>query len=727
MKITGKVSTKIYYNEENGYTVMVLKLASSSITAVGETYEIDVGDEVELEGSYCSHKDYGEQFKFKTCIKIMPKDDVALIQYIADNIKGIGKKTAKNIISMFGEETIDTIKNHKLKLLDVQGMNEDKMEEINQFFLNEWEKWNSVEYLSKFGISTLTASKIYGSLKENTIDVVKNDPYSLITFVRTLDFKIVDEIGLKEGVTKDNPSRIKTGILYYLGVISEFGHTYIEYELLKKVATEKLEVDEDIIESGIISLKMSEEIYIECIDGKKAVFRKALYLAERNIAQHVVSHSKTIMPKENYEKSLKEVTNNLGITLSDKQKEATLMALSNSISVITGGPGTGKTTIIKCIIDVLNKKKKSYVLTAPTGRAAKRISETTGKDAKTMHRLLEISKIDDRDLDTFLNYIVRTIEAEVVIVDEASMIDTLMMNNLFKAIKPTTQIVLVGDVNQLPSVGPGNVLKDIINSKAVCVTELNEIYRQSRESSIIVNAHRVNSGQYPEFKSKDTDLYFIKANSMEEAISEISSLVSYRLENFANINVVKDLQVLTPTKKTDLGTINLNKVLQDILNPKSISKNSKETGAKVFREGDKVMQIVNNYDREFTDGLEIGSGVFNGDTGYISKISNSEETVTVYFDDTKEVKYSFRELEELELAYAITVHKSQGSEYDYVLLPIYSGYPKLFTRNLLYTAMTRAKKMLIIIGSKNMVNFMVDNVDEKNRKTGLKQKILDML
>lgn len=371
--------------------------------------------------------------------------------------------------------------------------------------------------------------------------------------------------------------------------------------------------------------------------------------------------------------------------------------------------------------------KKSYVLTAPTGRAAKRISETTGKAAKTIHRLLEITKIDDRDLDTFLNYIVRTVEAEVIIVDEASMIDTLMMNNLFKALKPTTQIILVGDVNQLPSVGPGNVLKDIIDSNAVEVTYLNEIYRQSKESSIIVNAHRVNSGEYPEFKSKDTDLYFIKTESMDEATSEISSLVSYRLENFAKLNPMTDLQILSPTKKTDLGTVNLNKLIQNILNPKNDNTHSKSIGSYEFREGDKVMQIVNNYDREFVCGVEEGTGVYNGDIGYITKIDNALEILTVQFEDLKEVIYTFKELEELELAYAVTVHKSQGSEYDYVILPIYSGYPKLFTRNLLYTAMTRAKKMLIIVGNRKMVNYMVDNIGEKNRKTGLKQKIQEKI
>ncbi|MBR1883648.1 MAG: ATP-dependent RecD-like DNA helicase [Clostridia bacterium] len=724
MKITGKVQAIIFHNESNGYTVMVIK-SSSSITAVGETFEIEAGDEVELEGNYTTHKDYGQQFSFKTCVKIMPKDSVALIQYIADNVKGIGKKTAKNIVNMFGEDVKDVIRFSPNRLLEVQGMNEEKIEVLNDFFTNEWEKWNAVEYLASFGVSSLTASRIFDVLKEETITIVKENPYSLLEFVRTLDFKTIDMVGLNQGIAIDNKSRIRYGILHFLNVITEFGHTCIDEEFFKKYACENLRVDLDVIESGIASLRMSEDIYISEIDGKNYIFRKALYLAEQNIASHVAMHAKQIMPKVNYEKKLNEVKNTIGITLSEKQKEATINALSNSISVITGGPGTGKTTIIKCIIEVLTSMKKSYVLTAPTGRAAKRISETTSKQAKTMHRLLEISKIDDRDLDTFLNYIVKTIEAEVVIVDEASMIDTLMMNNLFKAIKPTTQVILVGDVNQLPSVGPGNVLKDIIDSNVVVTTELNEIYRQSKESSIIVNAHRVNSGLYPEFQSKDSDLYFIKSESMDEALGEITSLVSYRLSNFANINPMLDLQVLTPTKKTDLGTINLNKVLQNILNPKKDESKCKEIAGKEFRQGDKVMQIINNYDKEFVQGVEMGAGIYNGDIGYVTNIDNMLEKLTVLFEDGKEIDYDFKELDQLELAYAITVHKSQGSEYDYVILPIYSGYPKLFTRNLLYTAMTRAKKMLIIIGNRNMVNYMVDNIGEKNRKTGLKTKIIE--
>ena len=381
----------------------------------------------------------------------------------------------------------------------------------------------------------------------------------------------------------------------------------------------------------------------------------------------------------------------------------------------------GKTTIIKCIIDLLEKEKKDYVLAAPTGRAAKRITETTGKTAKTLHRLLEILKVDDKDLDSFIDYEVKGVDKDFIIIDEASMIDTLMMNNIIKSLSRKTKLILVGDVNQLPSVGAGAVLKDIINSGKVPIVFLKHIYRQSMQSDIIINAHKVNNGENLEFKSNDTDLFYINVRSSEEAIKEIQSLVSYRLAGYKKMDVLKDLQVLTPTKKADLGTGNLNKVIQEILNKKA--EYSKQSGDRVFKPNDKVMQIINNYDREYDEEGTRGTGIFNGDIGYVTEINNSEEYVKVVFDDIKVSKYKFNELEELEHAYAITIHKSQGSEYDYVIIPLYNGYRKLFTRNLLYTAMTRAKKMLILIGTQKIFNMMIENVEEKNRKTGLEDSI----
>jgi len=724
MKITGKVVARIFHNASNGYTVLVLKTDTDSLTAVGETSEIEVGDMIEIEGSYDTHNSYGDQFKFSTCTKVMPKDRTALVQYIADNIKGIGKKTATNIVNMFEDETVSVIRMHSDRLPEVSGLNEEKISNLRDFFLNEWEKWNTVEYLSQFGISVLVANKIYETLRGDTISIVKEDPYSLLSFVKTLDFKTIDKIGLSQGISHDNSSRINAGILHTLSEVTEFGHTCIEEDKLIQHSADTLGTTDGVIENGLISLKMNEKIYIQTIDEVNYVFISTFYLAEKNIADTIYAHTSQVSFDKEYKKEIEIVSQKHDLILSEEQMTAISTCLNNSISIITGGPGTGKTTIIKCIVDILSDLKKSYVLAAPTGRAAKRITETTGKEAKTLHRLLEITKLDDRDLDLFLNFNVRNIEADVVIVDEASMIDTLMMNNLLKAMKASTKIILVGDVNQLPSVGPGSILKDIIDSGVVPAVFLKEIYRQSSKSDIIMNAHKVNRGEFPEFKSKDTDLFFLKTNSIEETVSELSSLIAYRLSNFADINIMTDLQVLTPTKKNDLGTYALNKTMQNILNPKSSKKHSKEHRGKIFREDDKVMQIVNNYDKEYTQNGTRTAGIYNGDIGYISRIDNILELMVIIFDDDKEVDYKFDELDELEHAYAVTIHKSQGSEYNYVIIPLYSGYPKLFTRNLLYTAMTRAKKMLILIGNRSIINFMVDNIEENNRKTGLKHQIL---
>lgn len=725
MKIEGKIATIIYKNEMNSWTVLLIKKGKEYITAVGTTTDdIDVEDEFEFEGEECEHKVYGKQFKFSTYKKILPKTSSSLVTYIADNIKGVGKKTAKNIVDEFGDETVDVIRYQKEKLNGIKGLNAEKIEDINTFFLEEWEKWNVIEFLSDFGISVLVASKIYKVLGTDTIDIVKENPYSLLKFVRTLDFEFVDNIAKKLEIPTNSKDRIDTGIIYAINKITEFGHTCIEYETLIPFAAKMLNVEENEIANGVTRLNLDGKLYIEKIDDVDFVFRRSYYLAEENIAKAVVSHAVSPIATKKYTKQIEKVSEKNSLVLSKEQVEAISTCLNNSISIITGGPGTGKTTIIKCIIDILEDLKKDYVLCAPTGRASKRIKETTGKEAKTIHRLLEIAKVDDSDLDALFELDVKTIEADVVIVDEASMIDSLMMNNLFKAIKPSTQIIFVGDVDQLPSVGPGNVLKDIISSGVVSTVSLKEIYRQSSKSDIIVNAHKVNSGEYPEFKNKDTDLFFIKANSIDQTISEISSLLLYRLENFASIDLFKDLQVLTPMKKTDLGTIKLNNVIQNILNPKSSKKAEKTFNGKIFREGDKVMQIINNYDKKFSQNGEYFDGIYNGDIGYIKEIDSVGQKIRVVFDEVKDVEYEFDELDQLELAYAVTIHKSQGSEFDYVIIPLYTGYQKLFTRNLLYTAMTRAKKMLIIVGNKNMINFMVDNIESKKRKTGLKKQIL---
>lgn len=727
MKIEGKVATIIFKNPTNSWTVILLKRGKGYITAVGETQDLEVGDELELDGEETTHKIYGEQFKFTTYKKVLPKTESALIEYIADNVKGVGKKTASLIIGLFGEDAVDVIRYTPSKLNEIKGLNEAKIYELNRFFNEEWEKWNIIEYLSGFNISVVTSNKIYQTLGTDTITIVKQNPYSLMSFVKKLDFKTVDEIGKNLGINLDSEERVDTGIIYAINKITEFGHTCVEKENLVKYASNILEVGTKDIENGITRLVLNDKLYIQKMNDKDFVFRRSFYLAEDNIAKNIVIRTKENVKTKNYDKLIEKVSKKNNIVLSDEQKEAISTSLNNNITIITGGPGTGKTTIIKCIIDILEDIKKEYVLCAPTGRATKRIKETTGKEAKTLHRLLEITKVDDNDIDMFYELPVTPIDTDVVIVDEASMIDCMLMNNLFKALNSSTKVIMVGDVNQLPSVGPGSVLKDIINSNATNVVYLKQIYRQSAMSDIIVNAHRVNEGIYPEFKTKDTDLFYIKTDSIESTLAEISSLVSYRIESFAKLDILKDLQVLTPMKKTQLGTIELNTLLQNVLNPKSSSKKEKEFNNRIFREGDKVMQIVNNYDKKFSINGEHFDGIYNGDIGYIKEVDNLNQRLIVLFDEEKEVIYEFDELDQLEHAFAVTIHKSQGSEFDYVILPLYTGYQKLFTRNLLYTAMTRAKKMLVIVGSTNIINFMVDNVESKNRMTGLTSKILEKI
>ena len=659
MKIEGKVATIIFKNDTNNWTVLLVKNNKEYITCVGDTDEVDVDDELEFEGEMVNHKVYGEQFKFSSYKKILPRTSSALISYIADNISGVGKKTARNIVNEFGEDTVNIIRFNPDKLYDVKGLNADKIERMTEFFNAEWEKWNTIEFLSQFQISTVVANRIYQAVGKDTIDIVKENPYSLLGFIRALDFKVVDEIGRKLGIALNNKERLDNGIIYAINKITEFGHTCVEKENLISYCIELLEVDDAEISQAITRLVLDEKLYIDKIDMKDMVFRQSMYKAEENIARCVVEHTRQEIKIKNLDKLIDMVSKNNNIALSLEQQNAISTCLSNMISIVTGGPGTGKTTIIKCIIDILEEQKQDYVLCAPTGRAAKRITQTTGKEAKTLHRLLEISKIDDNDIDMFLDYQVKPIDEAVVIIDEASMIDVMMMNNLVKGVKPTTQIIIVGDVNQLPSVGAGSVLKDIILSDIVPTVELKQIYRQSAKSDIIVNAHRVNDGKYPEFKSKDTDLFFIPTKTIEETVAEISSLVTYRLETYTSLDILKDLQILTPVKKTELGTVQLNEVIQNILNPKSDTKKQVEVSSKIYRENDKVMQIVNNYDKKYSIEGKFFEGIYNGDIGYIKFIDTENEKLYVEFDDERLVEYDFDELDQLEHSYAITIHKAQ--------------------------------------------------------------------
>ncbi len=728
MTLEGKVSHIIYRNEQNGYTVFVLNTEDDRFTAVGETENIHEGDKVEVEGEMSFHKNYGEQIVFKTITKLMPVDNDSIVKYIEGaKIKGLGEKTAERIVDRFGSETIEKIRYEQDKLMQVKGMTAEKITSLHKYIEDQWERWNLTNFLAKYGISIIMASKIYDTLGITAIEIIKEDPYNLLNFIDNIEFKMVDKLGENLNIDKTNENRVKAGIIYTLTHIMGNGHTCIDRYTLIEQSSKMLEVDKSAIENGLLVLDMQSKIVIEKREDDQYIYRRSIYMAEKNISNIILQKTKLEGSKHEYESQIEKVSQRQSLVLSDKQKEAIKLCLNSNVAVITGGPGTGKTTIIKCVIDIFKERDISYVLCAPTGRAAKRITETSGEKACTMHRLLEITKIDDRDLDSLINFETKIVENDVVIVDEASMIDTILMNNLIKALKPATKLILVGDSDQLPSVGPGSVLKDIISSGVVNVLELTEIYRQSAKSEIIVNAHRVKNGEYIDFKKKDKkpDMFLVETGSIEETRIELESLIAHRLENYNGIDILNDVQVITPIKKTALGTWELNKVIQNILNPISKNKAHRKHGDKTFMKGDKVMQIRNNYDLTYEINGVLANGVYNGDIGIIEKIDSEEQLLVVKFDDGKVVEYEFKELDQLEHAYAITVHKSQGSEFNTVIIPIYICFEKLFNRNLIYTAMTRAKSLLIFVGSKQALNYMVDNTYENKRCTGLKLRLIE--
>lgn len=724
VQLNGKISNIIFHNDKNGYTVCMLKTEDGYVTAVGDGTGVEVGDKVNVEGDFTYHKNYGEQFAFTKLEKELPSDATSLVKYIAESdVKGVGEKTAERIIKKFGDDTLEVIRYKPDLLVSVKGMNEERAELLSEYINNEWERWNLTSFLAKNNIGLKMAMRIYDALGINAINIIKENPYALMEFVVALDFKTVDSLAQNLNVDKTNEERIKGGIIYLLSYFIKEGNTCVKKDLLTEYAVRMLEVEEGAIEKAYKSLVLKEKIVVENAQDTEYVYRKSMYQAEKNIADHLKELTAKPASKFKLEKDLEEVSESLSIVLSKTQEEAVKMCINNNLSVITGGPGTGKTTIIKCIIDILKRKNLSYVLAAPTGRAAKRITETTGENAKTIHRLLEITKVEDGDYDSQVDFPIDVIDADVVIVDEASMIDVLLMNNLIKGLKSNAKLIIVGDADQLPSVGPGNVLRDIIESGVAHTIFLTEIYRQSAKSDIIMSAHAIKVGEHVSFKKADTDMYFISTDSVDAAVKEIESLVEYRLKAKYDEGFLGDIQVLTPIKKSAIGTFELNKVLQKIkLNPNDDMVH-KKSGDRVFYENDKVMQIVNNYDKNYDlDGVQ-GNGIYNGDIGKITRINTAEKYLTVEFDDKRRAKYDFDELDELEHAYAITVHKSQGSEFNTVIIPLYICYEKLFNRNLLYTAMTRAKNLLIFVGRESVINYMIDNTNEKSRESGLKRKL----
>ena len=686
MEIKGEVTDIIYQNEVNSYTIAVFDTEEEETTIVGYLPFIKSGDTLKVEGRFVEHKDYGRQFKVETFEKLMPETLGALERYLANgSIKGIGEVTAKKIIKKFGEDTINVFKFEPEKLAQIKGISEAKAKEMSECFLENWEVWQIVGFLERFGIGAENAKKIYDLLGINAIEQIEANPYILIDMARGVDFKQIDQMALKLGINYDNQKRVESGIKYALIKSTYNGHSCVIKANLIEYVISLLDVTSEAVEENIINLKAKEEIVVEKKDDNEWIYLENFYNVEKEIATRIVGldRSKNIKKIEHIEKALKDIEKKSNIELSDKQREAVLSINDSNVTIITGGPGTGKTTIIKTIIDLYEERKKKVVLSAPTGRAAKKMTEATGREASTLHRLLGIGKLDDEGIySRHSDYKGEPIDADLIVVDELSMVDMFLMNYLLNCVYKGTKLILVGDIDQLPSVGPGSVLKDLINSEVINTVKLDKIFRQAAKSKIILNAHRVNNGQGfikkgDEDLEEDTkeDFFFIKQNSTEKMMQEVISLSTGRLEKFGNYDFFKNIQVLTPTKKGPLGTRELNKALQSVLNPNIEELPEKTFGGVTYRVGDRVMQVKNNYDitwerekKQFesqtyfakpSEKVEIGTGVFNGEIGTILEIDEKEKVVKIQFDDEKVAWYEYADLEQIEHSYAITIHKAQ--------------------------------------------------------------------
>lgn len=740
-EIEGILTEIIYQNEVNSYVVGIFETEEEQITVVGYLPFIKKGDTLKIIGKFVEHKDYGEQFKIETFEKLMPQTLGALETYLANgNIKGVGPATASKIVNKFGEDTIHVLKFEPQKLAQIRGITKDKAIEISESFIENWEVWQIVGFLERFGIGAESAKKVYDLLGINAIAEIEADPYILIDISRGVDFKQIDQMAIELGMEKENQKRVKSGIKYALIKITYNGHCCTLKENLIEYVKTLLNVNEATIENGIINLKVNDEIVVENRNGEEWIYLYSFYNAENQIARNILELDKyrNVKKVSNIEEELNLVEKRTDIILSEKQKEAIRAINDNNVTIITGGPGTGKTTIIKSIIEIYKQKKYKIVLCAPTGRAAKRMTETTGEEASTLHRLLEIGKVDEESLFKKDNeYQGAPIDGDIIIVDEVSMVDMFIMSYLLDCIYKGTKLILVGDCDQLPSVGPGSVLKDLIASERIVTVHLDKIFRQAAKSKIIVNAHRVNNGK--KFISKEDpemeedskqDFFFIKENNQEKVLEQVLSLCNGRLKKFGDYDFFESIQVLSPTKKGLLGTKEMNKALQEELNPHREGEAEKNSMGAIFRIGDRIMQIKNNYDmyweKKNEGEVEVGNGVFNGETGTILNINEKEKNICVKFDDDKYVWYEFNDLEQIEHSYCITIHKAQGSEFDVVIMIVPQAAPMLLTRNLLYTGLTRAKKLLIVIGNERVIDYMINNVDSKKRNTGLEFKMKDM-
>ncbi len=742
--LTGYVEKIKFRNEENGYSVLSVESNGQDFVLVGTFPYISEGDQIEAEGRMTEHPVYGEQLQVEKYELKTPEDTVSMERYLGSGaIRGVKAALAARIVRRFKADTFRIIEEEPERLAEVKGISEKLACSISQQMEEKKEMRQAMMFLQGYGISMNLALKIYQEYGHQLYGIIKENPYKLADDIYGVGFKMADEIAGRVGIVMDSDYRIRSGIFYCLVQSTGNGHTYLPKDELLKSASELLGVMPEVMEKHLVDLQMDKKIIVKTGEGESSseapeahVYASQYYYMEMNTARMLQDlNIRGNQPEEGIRRKLEQICAKEGIEPDEMQLQAVVQAVNSGLLILTGGPGTGKTTTINTIIRYFEQEEMTILLAAPTGRAAKRMTEATGYEARTIHRLLELNGAPEEGRGIMGMRFERgeenPLDADAIIIDETSMVDIYLIHALLKAVSPGTRLILVGDVNQLPSVGAGNVLRDMIESEKFPVVRLNRIFRQAAESDIIVNAHRIHAGEQIPLGKPSRDFLFIRGEQPDGIIGSMIALIKDKLPKYVQADPF-DIQIMTPMRKGALGVERLNRILQEHLNPASSSKAEKESGQTLFRVGDKVMQIKNNYQMEWEirsrHGVvtDSGSGVFNGDIGIIREINSFSEEMTVEFDEGRMVNYGFRQLEELELAYAITIHKSQGSEYPAVVIPIHSGPRMLMTRNLIYTAVTRARKCVCLVGIPEMFQVMVDNEIEQKRYTGLKARIREI-
>lgn len=721
--LEGSVDSIVYRNDANGFVVLTLDVENDPVTVVGELGNVDEGEQLRLTGKYINHPKFGPQFKAQLCERTLPKTAAAIQRYLASGvIKGIGPVIAKRIVAMFGENSIDVIENSPEKLIEVEGITSKKLNVISQEFKNMFGVRTLMMFLSKFSIPPTYGVRAWKIIGTNAVDIITSNPYILCKSDIELPFEKAEEMARELKISSEDKNRISAGISCVLSGNLSQGHTCLPLDRLKVTTCKVLKINEQQF-NEVLTQEIEDDNLIKYNKkGRDFIYMRQYYLAESYIAKRFSVMRRCVYDNGiNFDEVIKidEAQNN--IKYGELQKEAINVALSKGLMILTGGPGTGKTTTLNAIISLFEQQGEKVLICAPTGKAAKRIADITGYEAKTIHRLLDIEP-SDGDKFNFVHDQGNPLDCDVVIVDEMSMVDVLLFEALLSALPLRCKLIMVGDSDQLPSVGAGNLLKDLIDSEVVSVVKLTEIFRQAQKSCIVTNAHKIVNGEMPDLAKKDNDFFFFQRLSFEQVSETTLELCSKRLPKAYDISPIEDIQVLCPTRLGPIGVVELNKSLQNVLNPHNKLMPEIKTHTYTFRLNDKVMQTKNNYDIKWVRDDEKGSGIFNGDIGTVVDVNKLSMSLKIDFEGRICI-YNLGMIENLELAYAITVHKSQGSEFNVVILPLFGGYDKLYYRNLLYTAVTRAKKMLIIVGSTNRVSFMVENNRRTNRYSCLKNML----